>query len=358
MNPSAPCSRPPPITKIRDRSRPPKPRFGWRSFACLFLAYALGPSGAFSQERLTFQVVSEAAHATDAFTQGFEIHNDHLYESAGLYGRSALRKIRLSDGSEVERIDLPSQFFAEGLTILGDRIYQLTWREQTAFVYDLDTLESVDTRSYSGEGWGLTNDGTRLYHSDGTPTIRVRNPETFEVVREIQVTENGAPIDNLNELEWVDDTIWANIWFSNRIVVIDPETGVVSGSLDLAPIASRHTNRFLGNVLNGIAVLPDNATVWITGKRWPKRYRIRIRALNEPKPQTRLQGWIHSPGEAAFRFPTYNHVLYQLETRSHLAATSPWRRTSAPPHVGDGFVGEFRARLAGAPTAYFRLRAE
>lgn len=232
----------------------------------------------------TYEIVNVFPHDPSAFTQGLVFHNGILLESTGQYGSSTVRKVELTSGTPFRRFDLPGDFFGEGLAILKDKIYQLTWQENTAFVYDMN-LSPVGRINYPGEGWGLTTDGESLIMSDGTQVIRFVDPETFETKRTIVVRdERNKPIRKLNELEWVKGEIWANIWHSeeigkpNHIVRIDPKTGNIVGWIDLDGISPEDVSRGPENTLNGIAYDEKNDRIFVTGKLWERLFEIRLRA--------------------------------------------------------------------------------
>lgn len=230
-----------------------------------------------------FEVVNTFRHDANAFTQGLVFRDGFLFESTGQYGESTLRKVELTTGRILKSYSVPEDFFAEGMTILGDRIYQLTWRESTAFVYDMNFKVLKELR-YAGEGWGLTNDGTSLIMSDGTHVIRFVNPETFETERTIVVKdEKGRPIGQLNELEFVKGEIWANIWHSenigkpNHIARLDPKTGKLIGWINLNGISPEDVARDSENTLNGIAYDSVGDRIFVTGKQWAKLFEIRLK---------------------------------------------------------------------------------
>jgi glutamine cyclotransferase len=234
----------------------------------------------------TYEVVKSYKHDPDAFTQGLVIHNGFFYESDGEYGESNVRKVEIETGRILQKQDIPDEYFAEGLTILNDKIYQITWREQTAFQYDMN-LKLIKEFRYSGEGWGLTNDGTNLIMSDGTHVIRIINPENFETIRTIVVKdESGRPIYKLNELEYVKGEIWANIWHSeeigkpNHIARINPQDGKLLGWVDLQGISPDDVKRDSENVLNGIAYDAVADRLFVTGKNWKSVFEIKVK----PKP--------------------------------------------------------------------------
>ncbi len=221
------------------------------------------------------RVVAEYPHDPTAFTQGLVIEGGQLYESTGQYGHSSIRRVELTSGAveQIERLNFT--YFGEGMTVLDDRIYQLTWKSQTAFVYDLESFEQIETRRYRGEGWGLTDDGASLIVSNGTATLTFYDPATFGVTRAIEVRDEGAPVPLLNELEYIDGEIWANVWYDDRIVRVDPETGDVIGWIDLSHLVPR-TQRGRDDVLNGIAYDEDSGRLFVTGKNWPTLYEIEL----------------------------------------------------------------------------------
>lgn len=223
------------------------------------------------------EVVAEYPHDPSAFTQGLILVDGQLYEGTGLNGRSELRLVDLQTGEVLERHPLSDEYFGEGITVLGDRIYQITWQTQTAFVYDRESFELLETFAYDTEGWGLTHDGASLIMSDGTDQLFFRDPETFEVTRQISVRDGDNPIDRLNELEYIDGVIWANVWQSNFIARIDPETGNVIDWLDLSTLAQQALAAGEQvDVLNGIAWNPETNTAYVTGKLWPTLFEIRV----------------------------------------------------------------------------------
>ncbi|NLL43347.1 MAG: glutaminyl-peptide cyclotransferase [Firmicutes bacterium] len=233
---------------------------------------------AWAGEKLhAFEVVERYPHDPDAFTQGLVFHGGFLYEGTGLYGHSSLRRVNLADGEVLARTELAQQFFGEGIAILGERIYQLTWREERGFVYDLATLELIEQFSYAGEGWGLTADGEYLIMSNGTDQITYLDPDSFRPVRQITVSSQEGPIWHLNELEYIDGEILANIWFDHRICRIDPGTGKVLGWIDLSSLYETEKQADPdADVVNGIAYDHDNQRLFVTGKLWSHIYEIRL----------------------------------------------------------------------------------
>lgn len=230
----------------------------------------------------TYRVVNTYPHDPSAFTQGLVYHDGHLFESTGLHGESTLRKVRLETGEVLERRALDARYFAEGLTAWQDRLVQLTWQAGRGFVYDLDSLDVVRTFDYTGEGWGLTHDGTRLLMSDGSSTLRWLDPGTFAERGRLAVLDRGSPVSQLNELEYVRGEIWANIWQADRIARISPETGDVIGWVDLAGILPAGERLHADAVLNGIAYDEAGDRLFVTGKLWPKLFEIRIERRRVP----------------------------------------------------------------------------
>jgi glutaminyl-peptide cyclotransferase len=217
-------------------------------------------------------------HDPNAFTQGLLWHGGRLYESTGRYGESSIRIVDLESGEVRRRTDLGQQYFGEGIAVLDGRLYQLTWQEGVAFVWDPETLREVGRVRYAGEAWGLTTDGESLIVSDGSSYLTWVDPADFSVRRTVRVTDGGRRVDQLNEMDWVRGEIWANVWHSTHIVRIDPATGRVLGRLDLTPLVPRGlTDREA--VLNGIAYDAAGDRLMVTGKLWPVLYEISVPAL-------------------------------------------------------------------------------
>lgn len=254
------------------------------SIAALLVTAALGAS-AIAQEPPTFawEVVSRRPHDAGAYTQGLLFGPaGELYESTGLYGESTLRQVDPQRGDIVRLVDLPAEFFGEGLALVGDRLIQLTWREGIAAVWDRTSFAPTGAFEYEGEGWGLCLGGDRLVMSDGSDELTFRDPSTFAVIERVEVTIDGEPQRSLNELECVGEHIWANVYRSDRIVRIDGDTGEVDGILDLAGIIAPHpADASSGDVLNGIAWDPTSETFLVTGKRWPELIEIRVLSDDE-----------------------------------------------------------------------------
>lgn len=224
----------------------------------------------------TFRIVAELPHSTSDYTQGFQYADGKFWEGTGGYGRSQLKVYAPYEGAPEREIDLPRTYFGEGITLLGNEIYQLTWLKGKAFVYDRQSLRKLREYSYEGEGWGLTTDGKVLYMTDGSGKITVRDPKTFEPLRTINVTLGGRKTDNLNELEWIGGEIWANVYMTDNVYRIDPESGKVVGVVDMAGVQSPLDVTYNTDVLNGIAYDPATGRIWMTGKNWNKIYQVEI----------------------------------------------------------------------------------
>lgn len=222
----------------------------------------------------SYKVINEYPHDPNAFTQGLIFDEGQLYESTGLYGRSSIRKVALKTGKVSQSSDLDSRYFGEGMTIWQERLIQLTWLSNKAFVYDKETLEQIKTLIYPTEGWGLTHNEQELILSDGSDKLYFLDPNTFEEIRRIQVKDNQIAINQLNELEFVKGEIYANVWTSNHIARISPDTGEVIGWIDLSGIIKPIPEPKKDAVLNGIAFDKKNDRLFITGKLWPKLFEI------------------------------------------------------------------------------------
>jgi glutamine cyclotransferase len=223
-------------------------------------------------------VLASYPHDSDAFTQGLLYFDGRLYESTGLEGASSLREVDLESGEVIRILPLANELFGEGLARVGDELWQITWQNQRAFRYDLDTFELVRSYGYLGEGWGICYDGEALFMSDGSHQIAVRDPATFAELRRFSVTQGGEPVTRLNELECVGDTIYANIWQTDRIVEIDKGSGRVAAEIDASALLTPAERAGLpsGAVLNGIAYNPESETFYLTGKLWPKLFEVRL----------------------------------------------------------------------------------
>ena len=226
-----------------------------------------------------YEVVNTYPHDITSYTQGLEFHNGELYESTGQYKESKLRKVNFETGEVLKNVNLDDGYFGEGLTILNDKLYQLTWKENRGFVYNANTLERLSTFNYgkSKEGWGICNDGKMLYKSDGTEKIWHLNPENLEEQNYIEVYTEKGKIPQLNELEWIDGKIYANIYHRNGVVIINPKTGGVEGVINFEPLKKLVTQHDELDVLNGIAYHPERKTIFVTGKNWDKLFEVTIR---------------------------------------------------------------------------------
>ena len=224
----------------------------------------------------TYEVVAEYPHLRTSYTQGLQFVDGELWEGTGEYGRSQLLRTDLATGKVLRSKKLSKEEFGEGITILGDKIYQLTWLNGKMHTYDKATLRHLATHTYKGEGWGLTSDGEKLYMSDGTNYIRVLNPETLAQERRIGVTLRGESLQYLNELEWIDGKIWANVYTTDHIVIINPENGVVEGIINLSGILPEKERDYKTDVLNGIAYDKATKRIFVTGKNWSKLFEIRV----------------------------------------------------------------------------------
>jgi glutaminyl-peptide cyclotransferase len=224
----------------------------------------------------TYEVVARYPHDPQAFCQGLVVRDGVMFEGTGQNGRSSLREVELKTGRVLREMELNREYFGEGVCWHGDRLFQLTWKNRVAFEYNARTLEVLAVHRYSGEGWGLTSDGESLILSDGSSTLRYLDPRDFRVQKKLKVTANGRPLEQLNELEFIDGEIWANIWYSDRVARISPKTGEVVGWVDftgLWPAAQRPNHEA---VLNGIAYDTEQKKLYVTGKNWPRLFEVRL----------------------------------------------------------------------------------
>ena len=234
-------------------------------------------------EHLKVKVLASMHHDPAAYTQGLVWQAGTLYESTGQYGASSLRQVNPQTGEVLRFLPIPPRYFAEGLALVGDRLLQLTWKEGTTFVWTAADFKPQGELQYSGEGWGLCWDGSRLVMSDGSDHLTFRDPRTFASLGGVDVTLEGRPLLEINELECVDDAVWANVWQTDQIVRIDPATGVVTGVVDAAGLLTPQEME-KAEVLNGIAWKPETKTFLITGKYWPKLFEATFVGTNEEKP--------------------------------------------------------------------------
>jgi glutamine cyclotransferase len=269
---------------------------GWVALVCASLLFGCGrnapvhaenresslsipaiPATASGPVAYTYEVIGSFPHDRAAFTQGLVFRDGVFLESTGLYRESTLREVEPKTGRVLKQVALPPEIFAEGLVVLGGRAYQLSWQNHRGFVYDADTFRLEREFTYEGEGWGLATDGHSLILSDGTSQIRFLDPATFKVTRTIDVSMAGQPVANLNELEWVRGEIFANVWQTNRVVRIDPTNGKVHGFIEFTGLLPTAERTATTDVLNGIAYDPEADRLFITGKRWPKIFEVRLK---------------------------------------------------------------------------------
>jgi glutamine cyclotransferase len=241
------------------------------------------PAGPGRPPEYTFKVVNAFSHDPAAFTQGLVYHDGFFYEGTGLNGRSQLRKVRLETGAVVQHVDLPGEYFGEGIAIVKNKVIQLTWQSHIGFIYNLSDFKLLRQFSYPGEGWGLTSRGNKIFMSDGTADIRVLDAITLKEKRRFTVRDGKAPIDQLNELEFVEGELFANVWQTDRIARISPQSGKVVGWIDLTGLLSPVYRRQDGAVLNGIAYDSAHKRLFVTGKLWPNIFEIQL-TLKNSKP--------------------------------------------------------------------------
>jgi len=228
--------------------------------------------------QVAYEVVNSYPHDPTSFTQGLVWHDGGFYESTGQYGQSKLRRLEFPSGRIVKEINLSPELFGEGLALVGSRLIQLTWKSQRGFVYDLSTFRLLQEFRYDTEGWGLTYDGKNLILSDGSSDLFYLDPQTFRPVRKLAVRMNGQPIRELNELEFIDGEIWANVWQTDWILRIDPSTGQVTSFLDLKGILAPSDKTGREDVLNGIAYDAEHKRIFVTGKLWPRIFEIKLKS--------------------------------------------------------------------------------
>lgn len=250
---------------------------GVRSPVWLVLAVALAACSTQQETKPQVEVLQKIPHDTSAFTQGLELVDGVLYEGTGLEGQSTMRALDPSSGNVQKKVDLPADFFGEGITVVGDTIWQITWRNGVAIERDRKTLNEVRRVSYDGEGWGICDDGQRLIMSDGSAKLAFRDPKSFQETGSVQVTRDGKPLTQLNELECVAGKVWANVWKSDEIVRIDPANGRVMNTYDLSSLKPSGDV----DVLNGIAHIPGTNEFLVTGKNWPTIFRVRFNGMGQ-----------------------------------------------------------------------------
>ena len=248
----------------------------WCPLAAVALAVLLGACER-PPEVLGYKVVSSRPHDAECYTQGLEFHKGRLLESSGGYGNSNLREVDPATGKVLRRRPMAASQFAEGITVLNNELWVLTWKENTAHVLEPDTFKFIRSHRYDGEGWGLTNDGKLLIMSDGTSTLKFVDPKDFSIKRSVEVKRSGRPVEKINELEMVDGMIYANIYLSGEVIRIDPSDGRVTGTLDLSALRRQLPRPNQADVLNGIARDPSTGNLLVTGKLWPLMFEIQVR---------------------------------------------------------------------------------
>ncbi|MEO0045189.1 MAG: hypothetical protein RL705_380 [Bacteroidota bacterium] len=234
-------------------------------------------AAAVAPKLLQYTVVNTYDHDVEAFTEGYEFYNDTLMESTGQNGKSYFAKVDYKTGKTYKKVGLDQQYFGEGITVLKDKVYQLSWQNYEGFVYDAKTMKKLKTFKYDKvvEGWGMTNDGKMIYHSDGTEKIWTMDPESLKLVDFVNVYTNDSKIKSINELEWINGKIYGNIWQKDAIAVINPQSGAVEAVLDLSALRAKVTNKE-AEVLNGIAFRKASNTILVTGKNWNKTFEISV----------------------------------------------------------------------------------
>jgi len=235
------------------------------------------PAAEAAARQLTYEVVNSYPHDPDAYLQGLVWYDNGFYESTGLYGHSTLRRVEFPSGRVVKSIDLASDLFGEGLALVGDHLVQLTWEAQRGFVYDRESFKLLREFAYDTEGWGLAYDGKNLIMSDGSSTLTYLDPQTYQPVRKLQVTMNGRPVTAINELEFIEGEIWANVYQTDLILLIEPATGQVKSFLNLKGILAPSDRKGTQDVLNGIAYDAERKRIFVSGKLWPRLFEIRIK---------------------------------------------------------------------------------
>ncbi|HEX4019567.1 MAG TPA: glutaminyl-peptide cyclotransferase [Acidobacteriaceae bacterium] len=246
------------------------------SLLCLTLLAVLLATGCIAAPVSSYQVVAKYPHSTDSYTEGFFYLDGLFYEGTGLYGHSAVLVIQPATGKVLQRRDLPAQYFGEGIINWGPNLYEWTWKSHICFVYDRFSLRLLKQFSYTGEGWGMTRTATQIITSDGTATLRFRDPRTFQEVRHIVVKDGDHPVSWLNELEYIHGEIYANVWHTNRIARIAPRDGHVLGWIDLSGLLPEDQMVNQESVLNGIAYDAQHNRIFVTGKQWPAIFQIKV----------------------------------------------------------------------------------
>jgi glutamine cyclotransferase len=222
------------------------------------------------------KIIKKFEHQSQSFTQGFFFYKGKIYEGTGLKGSSKLNILDAETGKKLNSVRIPDEFFGEGIALVGNEIYQLTWQEGICLVWNFESLKKVKQFKYNGEGWGLTYDSKQLIMSDGTNMLRFVDPKDFSVISTLPVFDGNQPVGYINELEWINGEIWANIWMADKIARIDPSTGKVKSWLDLSSFRKEFSPRFDTDVLNGIAYDAETGRIWVTGKKWPLIFEIKV----------------------------------------------------------------------------------
>jgi glutamine cyclotransferase len=227
-------------------------------------------------KRVGYRVLNSYPHDATAFTQGLLWHDGGFYESTGLEGRSSVRRVEFPSGRVLQQTAVPPPLFAEGLALVGERLVQLTWKSRRGLVYDRKSLKPLSYFTYETEGWGLAYDGKNLIMSDGSDTLTYLDSKSYQPVRRLRVTLDGEPLDNLNELEWIEGEVWANVWQTDLVARIDPATGRVNSIIDLSGLLPSAQRNGKEDVLNGIAYDPKKKRIFVTGKLWPRLFEIEV----------------------------------------------------------------------------------
>ena len=249
---------------------------GGRASSSAVAASEVAQPAIITPKKYNYIIRNTYPHQRSSYTQGLFWYDGSLWESVGEYGHSKMMRVELESGRAMKSVSLPKREFGEGAVLLDSTIYQITWREGVAHVYDVPSLKERTTLRYSGEGWGIATDGKWLYMSDGTDKIYKLDPATFKRVATIAVTFNGQSLGMINEMEWIDGKLWANVYLTESIVVIDPATGQIEGVLDLTGLLSEAEMEPTTDVLNGIAYDEATGRIFITGKKWPKLFEIEV----------------------------------------------------------------------------------
>lgn len=246
-----------------------------RTSLVLLLAVSASCASSAQVKQYRVNVVKQYPHDVRSYTQGLFIEDGQMYESTGQYGSSTFRKVDMATGSPLRRLDFSDRYFVEGSVALGDSLYILTWTSRVAFIYDFNTLEYIATRSYPHQGWGITTDGKQLIASDGSSRLYFMDKD-LNTVRTVNVRLHGKPLNYLNELEYIDGKVWANVYTTNMIVLIDPDTGMVDGVVDCTGLLPQKLKTPDTDVLNGIAYDRDTGKIYLTGKNWPLLFEVEI----------------------------------------------------------------------------------